>query len=97
MMLQKLKASGKELDPKAFDQGEADAFAKSDQAEWKQWIDNGVVRRLTPAEAARVPKYEIFRSPLRWVRTNKSGNLMLPPGQPNLAVRLLLNAWGVSS
>lgn len=78
VMLQKLKASGKELDPKAFDQGEADAFAKSDQAEWKQWIDNGVVRRLTPAEAARVPKYEIFRSPLRWVRTNKSGNLMLP-------------------
>ena len=78
VMLQKLKASGKELDPKAFNEEEKRAFDASDTQEWKQWLDNGVVRKLTPAEAAKVPRWEIFKSPLRWVRTNKTGNLLLP-------------------
>ena len=78
VMLQKLKASGKELDPKAFNEEEKRAFDASDTQEWKQWLDNGVVRKLTSAEAAKVPRWEIFKSPLRWVRTNKTGNLLLP-------------------
>lgn len=78
VMMQKLKASGKELDPKFFDELERKAFDASDKNEWKQWLQNQVVQRVPPAEAARIPKWEIFRSPLRWVRTNKSGNLMLP-------------------
>ena len=78
IMMQKLKASGKELDPKFFDELERKAFDASDKNEWKQWLQNQVVQKVPPAEAARIPKWEIFRSPLRWVRTNKSGNLMLP-------------------
>ena len=78
ILIQKLKASGKELDPKYFDQKEKEAFEKADAQEWRQWVDNKVVRRLSPTEASKVPRWEIFRSPLRWVRTNKSGNLLLP-------------------
>ena len=78
ILVQKLKASGKELDPKAFDKEERKAFDLSDSKEWQQWIDNKVVRRLSPEEAQKVPRHQIFRSPLRWVRTNKTGNLMLP-------------------
>lgn len=78
IMIQKLKAFGKELDPKAFDADERAKFDVSDAVEWKQWLDNNVVRKLTPAEAAKVPRSQIFRSPLRWVRTNKTGNLLVP-------------------
>ena len=78
ILVQKLKASGKELDPKAFDKDERKAFDVSDSKEWQQWIDNKVVRRLSLEEAQKVPRHQIFRSPLRWVRTNKTGNLMLP-------------------
>jgi hypothetical protein len=60
VMLQKLKASGKELDPKAFDAEERKAFDAADTQEWKQWLQNGVVRKLTTAEAAKNPKWEIF-------------------------------------
>lgn len=77
VLVQKLKASGKELDHRAFDSTEKKAFV-ADSKEWQQWVDNKVVRRLTPQEARAVPRHQIFRSPLRWVRTNKSGNLMLP-------------------
>ena len=78
VMVQKLKASGKELDPRAFDETEKKAFAESDRKEWSQWLENGVVRKLSKSEAAKVPRHQIFRSPLRWVRTNKTGNLLLP-------------------
>lgn len=61
-----------------FDQKEKEAFDKADAQEWRQWVENKVVRRLSPAEAAKVPRWEIFRSPLRWVRVNKTGNLLLP-------------------
>ena len=43
VMLLKMKASGKELDPKFFNDEEKEKFRKSDAAEWKQWIDNGVI------------------------------------------------------
>ena len=62
VMMQKLKASGKELDPKFFDELERKAFDASDKNEWKQWLQNQVVQRVPPAEAARIPKWEIFRS-----------------------------------
>ena len=60
VMLLKMKASGKELDPKFFNDEEKEKFRESDAAEWKQWIDNGVIRRLRPGEAQRVPKEAIF-------------------------------------
>ena len=78
VMLQKLKASGKELDPKFFDAKEKASFNESDKKEWSQWVENQVIRRLSREEEEKVPRHEIFRSPLRWVRTNKSGNLLLP-------------------
>ena len=71
VMLLKMKAGGKELDPKFLNAEEQEKFRQADAAEWKQWIGNGVIRRLRPDEARRVPKDSIFRSPMRMVRTNK--------------------------
>ncbi|CAE7864387.1 TY1B-PL [Symbiodinium microadriaticum] len=70
--LLKLKASGKELDPRFFDSKEAKAFEEADAAEWAAWTKNNVVRRLSREEAARVPRHRIFRVPARVVRTNKA-------------------------
>lgn len=78
VMIQKLKASGKELDPKFFDAKEKASFDESDKKEWSQWVENQVIRRLSREEEVKVPRHEIFRSPLRWVRTNKTGNLLVP-------------------
>lgn len=72
VLLLKLKASGKELDPKWFNFEEAKKFQESDKKEWEAWIRNGVVRRLTRDEAKVVPSGAIFKAPLRMVRTNKS-------------------------
>lgn len=72
VLLLKLKASGKELDPKWFNFEEAKKFQESDKKEWEAWIRNGVVRRLTSEEAKVVPSGAIFKAPLRMVRTNKS-------------------------
>ena len=70
--LLKLKASGKELDPRYFDSAEAEAFEKADAAEWSAWTKNSVVKRLTKEEARRVPSHRIFKVPARVVRTNKA-------------------------
>ena len=78
VMALKLKASGKELNPKAFERAEWEKFKVSDQREWVQWIDNGVMRRVPKEEAATIPKWKVFKSPLRMVRTNKSGGVLLP-------------------
>ena len=72
VLLLKMKASGKELDPKWFNEEEAEAFKDSDLREWEAWIDNGVIKRLTPTEASRIPSSQIFRTPLRMVRVNKA-------------------------
>ena len=71
VMLLKLKQNGKELDPKYFDEKEKAEFQASDAKEWQQWIRNRVVRRLTKAEEAKIPRRQIFRGPLRMVRVNK--------------------------
>ena len=78
VLLLKLKASGRELDPKAFDQKEQEEFRKSDAKEWSQWIENKVVRQVTKEEAEKIPRWQIFRSPLRMIRVNKTGGLLLP-------------------
>ena len=67
-----LKSSGKELDPRWFNEEEAKHFADSDLKEWEAWVKNGVIERLTPKEAEKIPKSMIFRAPLRMVRVNKS-------------------------
>ena len=72
VLLLKLKASGKELDPRWFSEEEAKAFQDSDRVEWEAWIRNGVIQRLRPEEASKVPKEAIFKIPLRVVRVNKS-------------------------
>lgn len=41
-------------------------------------MENQVIRRLSREEEVKVPRHEIFRSPLRWARTNKTGNLLVP-------------------
>ena len=78
ILLLKLKQSGKELDPKAFNKEEAAKFEISDRKEGEQWIDNAVMRPIPAAEEKDIPRHKIFRSPLRMVRTNKSGGLLLP-------------------
>ena len=69
-----LRSSGKELDPRWFNEQEAQKFAESDLKEWEAWIRNGVIERLTEDEARKVPKSSVFRAPLRMVRVNKSKN-----------------------
>ena len=78
VMLLKMKQSGKELDPRFFNEEEKKLFREADRKEWSQWIQNGVVRRLTPEEKGRVQKYNVFRSPMRMVRTNKQQKMLLP-------------------
>ena len=65
-----MKQSGKELDPKFFNEGEKAAFDVSDKKEWESWLKNNSVRILTRQEASRVPKSKIFKLPLRFVRTS---------------------------
>ena len=53
--LLKLKPSGKELDPTAFDAGERKAFAEADKEEWAQWIKNQCTRTV-PKDVREQPK-----------------------------------------
>jgi len=73
VLLLRNKASGKELDPRFFNDAERRRFDEADAAEWSQWIANGVVRLLPPEEEAQVSRDQIFASPLRYVRTTKGG------------------------
>ena len=73
--LLKMKASGKEIDPRFLDELEKAEFDKSDVAEWESWIKNKVVEIIPPERARNVPRNKIFRIPLRWVRVNKSKEL----------------------
>ena len=67
-----MKANGKELDPRFFDETERRAFDKSDQKEWQAWLDNHVIEQLGPDAARKVPQARIFKVPARVVRTNKA-------------------------
>eukprot|EP00435_Cladocopium_sp_Y103_P016026 s641_g4.t1 len=78
VMLLKMKQSGKELDPKYFDEKERAEFLKSDTKEWSQWIEHGVIRRVPEEEAKKIPRWQIFKAPLRMVRTNKAGSPLEP-------------------
>ena len=77
-LLLRLKENKKELDPKFFDEEEQKAFDEADKKEWKQWLNNKVVKFLTPEQAAKVPKSKIFRAPMRMVRVNKSAEKLAP-------------------
>jgi hypothetical protein len=70
--LLKLKNNQKELDPKAFDQKEKEAFDQSDAAEWKQLLASGSVAVVPASEGSSIPRELIFTAPMRFVRTNKS-------------------------
>lgn len=72
VFLLRMKANGKELDPKWFNEEEAESFRRSDQAEWQSWIDNGVVEPVAAEEAHKIPKDCVFKIPLRYVRVNKN-------------------------
>ena len=78
VMILKLKESGKELDPNAFDEEERAAFKKADVKEWSEWIKNQVVRKLSKEEASKVPRSCVFKAPLRVLRVNKRGGVLLP-------------------
>ena len=68
----KMKASGKELDPRAFSPEERAAFDTSDAKEWAAWIENKVIEQLGSEEAKKVPSSRVFKVPARVVRTNKA-------------------------
>ena len=78
VLVLKFRQNGKELDPKWFDTSEKKAFEESDVKEWASWIENKVVKRVPRSEEKNVPRQHIFKAPLRMVRTNKSGALLLP-------------------
>ena len=65
------KSNGKELDPKYFDANEKKQFQEADRKEWMSWIENKVVRRLTPEEILKVDKRLVFKAPARIVRVNE--------------------------
>ena len=65
------KQNGKELDPRLFNQEEKAKFKESDLKEWKSWLQNGVIKRLTPEEASKVDRRNVFPAPVRIVRVNK--------------------------
>ena len=65
------KANGKELDPRFFNNQEAEAFKEADRKEWESWIKNNVVRRLTAEELKNVDRQHVFTAPARMVRVNK--------------------------
>ena len=65
------KMNGKELDPRFFDQEEREKFKQSDLKEWKSWLQNKVIKRLSPEEASKVDKKNVFPAPVRIVRVNK--------------------------
>ena len=75
IFLLRMKASGKELDPKYFDEDEWKKFRMSDEAEWFSWIQNEVVEPVPKEKADKIPRNLVFRIPLRWVRTNKNKEL----------------------
>lgn len=78
-MVLKLKESGKELDPRWFNDEEKAAFEKSDAKEWESWLENKVVRKVSKEEEKNVPRQHIFKAPLRMVRVNKNGGGLLLP------------------
>lgn len=49
VFLLRLKANGKELDPKFFDEKEKASFEESDRAEWQSWVDNELVQLVPRA------------------------------------------------
>jgi len=66
-----LKDNKKELNPKYLSRAEKTEFDKADQAEWRQWIMNGVVERVPPEVEKEIPAKFIITAPMRYVRTNK--------------------------
>ena len=78
VMLLKLKQNGKELDPRWFNPEEKKAFDISDATEWSQWLNNEVVEKVKPEDLKKVPRHQIFKAPLRMVRTNKAAAATLP-------------------
>ena len=68
----KMKANGKELDPRHFSAEERRAFQESDEKEWKAWQHNHVVQELDEQSARAIPRQRIFKVPARVVRTNKA-------------------------
>eukprot|EP00435_Cladocopium_sp_Y103_P070035 s255_g34.t1 len=65
------KMNGKELDPRFFSPEEKMKFQESDLMEWKSWLQNKVIKRLSPEEIAKVDRRNVFPAPVRIVRVNK--------------------------
>ena len=65
------KINGKELDPRLFSEDERKKFQESDLKEWKSWLQNGVVKRLTEEETKKIDRKNVFPAPVRIVRVNK--------------------------
>ncbi|CAE7928562.1 RE1, partial [Symbiodinium sp. KB8] len=80
--LLKVKANGKELDPRHFSPAERNAFDAADEKEWQAWVKNKVVEEIDPKEAKKIPRARVFAIPARLVRTNKT-----PAGQPGLMAK----------
>ena len=70
--LLRMKASGKELDPKFFDAEQQAKYEEADRKEWKQWVTTESAAVVPLQEERKIPRYKIFTAPMRYVRTNKA-------------------------
>ena len=62
---------GRELDARAFDDREWEAFMESDATQWRRHLDLGAVQIIPPEEAMKIDKKDILPVRSRFVRTNK--------------------------
>ena len=67
----KFKHNLKERDPACFSKQEKQAFDKSDEDEWKQWIANETVSVVSPEEERKIPKGKTIAAAMWYVRTNR--------------------------
>ena len=66
-----LKQNAKELDPRYFNAREQAQFNEADEAEWRQWINNGVITTVEKRTEKDIPSNKIITAPMRMVRVNK--------------------------
>jgi len=63
---------GKELDPRAFDEAEWEAFRNADAEQWQAHIASGAVKVIPESEVKKIGPARILPTPAHVVRTNKA-------------------------
>ena len=59
-------------DKDCFEETERAEFLESDRAEWRQRLNNGLVRLVPEQQVSRIPRSKTIIAPLRMMHTNSS-------------------------